>query len=114
MITWLERLAAALLARDPDEILRLLGETGGRTLPPAVRREAIAIAREGASGRRTPIHALHHLHRTRQLHEGLPLSPGVVAAPPSASADRAPRSRTTPRSSAPAERAGIAASSTSG
>lgn len=91
MITWLERLAAALLARDPDEIHRLLAETDGRTLPPAVRREAIAIAREGASGRRTPIQALHHLHRTRQLHDGLARSPGTVAAPPSASADRRSR-----------------------
>ena len=96
MITWLERLAAALLARDPEEIHRLLGEAGGRTLPPAVRREAIAIAREGASGRRTPIHALHHLHRTRQLHEGLPHSPGTVAAPPSASADHRSRNERRP------------------
>jgi hypothetical protein len=96
VITWLERLAAALLARDPDEIHRLLGETGGRTLPPAVRREAIAIAREGVAGRRTPIQTLHHLHRTRQLHDGLPHSPGTVATPPSASADHRSRNERRP------------------
>jgi hypothetical protein len=93
VIAYLERLAAALLARDPEEIRRLLAAVEGRSLPATVRREAAAIAREGGAGRRTPLQALHHLHRTRQLHEGLPRSPGLVATPPSSTADRSERAR---------------------
>ena len=115
MIAYLERLAAALLARDPEEIRRLLAAAEGRSLPAAVRREAAAIAREGGAGRRTPLLALHHLHRTRQLHEGLPQSPGRVATPPSSTADRGTRSRTSapgvhPARAAPLDGLGIAAS----
>ena len=91
MIPWLERLAAALVARDPEEIRRLLAASHGGALPRAVRHEAAAIAREGLAGRRTPLRTLHHLHRTRQLHEGLPGAPGVVTPPPSASAERPSR-----------------------
>lgn len=111
MIAYLERLAAALLARDPEEIRRLLAEAEGRSLPADVRREAEAIRREGAAGHRTPLRALHHLHRTRQLYDGLPRSAGVVASPPSA-AERPSRARPAPRPgrSAPTDGPGIAAS----
>jgi hypothetical protein len=116
VIPYLERLAAALLAREPEEIRRLLAAAEARALPAGVRREAAAIARDGAAGRRTPLLALQHLHRSRQLHDGLPRSPGLVAAPPSATAERPPRARTTPpgrgapRAASPTEAPGIAAS----
>jgi hypothetical protein len=117
VIAYLERLAAALLARDPEEIRRLLAATESRSLPATVRREAVAIAREGPAGRRTPLQALHHLHRTRQLHDGLPRSPGLVATPPSAASERPPRARAAPpgargttRSAAPLDGPGVAAS----
>jgi hypothetical protein len=120
VIAYLERLAAALLARDPEEIRRLLAAAEGRSLPATVRREALAIARDGGAGRRTPLQALHFLHRTRQLHEGLPRSPGLVATPPSTTTERGARARAAPagrpasrpasRAAAPLDEAGVAAS----
>jgi hypothetical protein len=72
---YLDRLCAALLARDPREIRRLLAERPAHSLPRIVREEALAIARAGPTGFRAPINALRLYHQTAQLLLAQPAEP---------------------------------------
>ena len=67
MLAYLDRLCAALLARDTDEIRRLLRHPLSHALPRRVRSEAIAIARAGARGLRAPMQTLNFYHQTAHL-----------------------------------------------
>ncbi|OYV67085.1 MAG: hypothetical protein B7Z72_10220 [Gemmatimonadetes bacterium 21-71-4] len=70
MLSFLDTLCAALAAHDPDQIRRLLRHPLARTLPPAVRLEALAIARAGTGGTLPPVRALHFYYQTLQLLAG--------------------------------------------
>ncbi|HJU64983.1 MAG TPA: hypothetical protein VJ596_04865 [Gemmatimonadaceae bacterium] len=67
MLSYLDQLCSALLARNEIEVYRLLKHPLARALPRPVREEALAIARGKASGMRAPIHALRFYHQTAQL-----------------------------------------------
>ena len=67
MLAFLDRLCAALLARDAEEIRRLLRHPLANALTRRVREEALAIAGGGARGFRAPIHALQLYHQTAHL-----------------------------------------------
>lgn len=67
MLEYLEQLCAAMLAHDPAAIDRLLRDPLARTLPRAVREEALAFSRLPAESCRAPMHALRFLHQTEQL-----------------------------------------------
>ena len=67
MLAFLDSLCAALLARNAEEIRRLLRHPLARALPRQVREEAVIIARAGARGYRAPIHALRLYHQTAHL-----------------------------------------------
>ena len=67
MLAFLDRLSAALLARESEEIRRLLRHPLAHALPRRVRSEAIAIARAGSNGFRAPIQALRLYHQTAHL-----------------------------------------------
>lgn len=67
MIAFLDRLCNALLARDADEIRRLLRHPLVHALPRRVKAEALAIARTGANGHRAPIETLRLYHQTAHL-----------------------------------------------
>ena len=67
MLAYLDRLCAALLARDTDEIRRLLRHPLAHALPRRVRAEAVAIARAGARGFRAPMQTLGFYHQTAHL-----------------------------------------------
>ncbi len=56
-----------MLARDAGAIRRHLRHPLSRTLPRAVRDEALAIARLGDRTLRAPIHTLRFYHQTTQL-----------------------------------------------
>lgn len=70
MLAFLDMLCAALTAHDPDQIRRLLRHPLARTLPPAVRREALALAHAGNGGTLPPVRALHFYYQTLQLLAG--------------------------------------------
>lgn len=67
LLAYLESLCAALLARDAAAIRRHLRHPLSRTLPRAVRDEALAIARLGDRTLRAPINTLRFYHQTTQL-----------------------------------------------
>ena len=67
LLGFLDALCAALLARNPDEIRRLLRHPLARALPRQVREEALGIARNGARGFIAPIHTLRLYHQTAHL-----------------------------------------------
>ena len=67
MLAYLDMFCAALLARDQEEIRRLLKHPLARALPRRVRQEANAIARAGAHSLRSPIQALRFYHQTMHL-----------------------------------------------
>ncbi len=67
MLAFLDGLCAALLARNPDEIRRLLRHPLARALPRQVREEALLIARAGSRGFMAPIHTLRLYHQTSHL-----------------------------------------------
>jgi len=67
VLAFLESLCAALIARNAEEIRRLLRHPLARALPRVVREEAVVIARSGARGYRAPIHALRLYHQTAHL-----------------------------------------------
>lgn len=67
MLDFLDALCRVLAARDPLAIRRQLRHPLARTLPPAVRGEAIAIASAGRQGRLAPTRALHFYYQTLQL-----------------------------------------------
>lgn len=59
MLSFLDALCAALLARNSMEIHRLLGLPSARQLPRGVREEAMGIAKGGPVSHMAPIRALH-------------------------------------------------------
>ncbi|MGH7718371.1 MAG: hypothetical protein ACREON_05945 [Gemmatimonadaceae bacterium] len=67
MLSFLDHLCSALLARNEIEVYRLLKHPLARALPRAVREEALAIARGKEHGMRAPIHALRFYHQAAQL-----------------------------------------------
>lgn len=67
MLAYLDSLCTALLARDAEEIRRLLRHPLARALPRAVREEALAVARSESRGMRAPIQALRFYHQTAHL-----------------------------------------------
>ena len=67
MLAFLDSLCAALLARNAEEIRRLLRHPLARALPRQVREEAVVIARAGVRGYRAPIHTLRLYHQTSHL-----------------------------------------------
>ena len=101
MLAYLDRLCAALLARDAAEIMRLLGHPLAGALPAGVREEALAIARAGTRGFRAPMQTLRLYHQTTHL-LGVCSDPATregQAAPRAAEA--VPRSQATARASLP-------------
>jgi hypothetical protein len=85
VLAFLDRLCTALLARDAEEIRRLLRHPLAHALPRPVRNEALAIARAGTHGFRAPIHALRLYHQTAHL-LGAIADPAAAATAPSAGA----------------------------
>ncbi len=67
MLDYLDRLCAALLARNGMEIRRLLRHPLARALPRRVREEGYAIARAGPESLPAPVHTLHFYHQTLHL-----------------------------------------------
>ncbi len=67
MLAFLDSFCQALSARDGARIRRQLRHPLARALPPAVRAEALAIARAGAAGRLPPTRALHFYYQTVEL-----------------------------------------------
>lgn len=67
MLAFLDALCQALCARDGGRIRLHLHHPLARALPPAVRAEALAIARAGESGQMAPTRALRFYYQTLQL-----------------------------------------------
>ncbi len=67
MLSFLDALCAALLARNSIEIYRLLGLPTARKLPRAVREEAMGIAKGGHMSHVAPIRALHLYYKMSHL-----------------------------------------------
>jgi hypothetical protein len=67
VLAFLDRLVAALLARDSEEIQRLLRHPLAHALTAVVRQEAVTIAGGGVRGFRAPIHTLRLYHQTAHL-----------------------------------------------
>ena len=67
MLAFLDRLCAALLARNAEEIRLLLRHPLARALPRQVREEALMIARSRTKGFVAPIHTLRLYHQTAHL-----------------------------------------------
>ena len=81
MLAYLDSLCAALLARDAEEIRRLLRHPLARALPRAVREEALAMARAGKRSLRAPLQTLRFYHQTAHL-LGVQHDPATSSAPP--------------------------------
>lgn len=67
MLAYIDSLCAALLARDGDEIRRLLRHPLARALPRGVQEEALGIARSGPRSMRAPMQTLRFYHQTAHL-----------------------------------------------
>lgn len=67
MLSYLDALCAALLARNSMEIHRLLGLPSARQLPRGVREEAMGIAKGGPTSHMAPIRALHLYYKVSHL-----------------------------------------------
>lgn len=67
MLSFLDALCAALLARDSIEICRLLGLPSARKLPRGVREEAMVIAKGGPTSHMAPIRALQLYYKMSHL-----------------------------------------------
>lgn len=67
MLGYLEELCTALMARESQEIRRLLRHPLARALPRRVREEGLAIARAGKESLRAPVQTLHFYHQTMHL-----------------------------------------------
>jgi hypothetical protein len=67
VLNYLEELCAAMLAHDASVIDRLLRDPLARTLPRAVREEALAFAALPLDSCRAPMHALQFLNQTQKL-----------------------------------------------
>lgn len=67
MLAFLDAFCRALVARDRLAIRRQLRHPLARALPPAVRAEALAIARAGEHGHLPPTRTLHFYYQSMQL-----------------------------------------------
>ncbi|MGI8548252.1 MAG: hypothetical protein ACR2M1_13130 [Gemmatimonadaceae bacterium] len=67
MLSFLDALCAALLARNSIEIYRLLGLPSARKLPRSVREEAMVIAKGGPTSHMAPIRALQLYYKMSHL-----------------------------------------------
>jgi hypothetical protein len=67
VLTFLDQLCHALVARDAEGIRRWLRHPLAHALPRRVRAEALAIARGRGRAFRAPIHTLHLYHQTAHL-----------------------------------------------
>lgn len=67
MLSFLDALCAALLARNSMEIHRLLNLPSARQLPRGVREEAMGIAKGGHRSHMAPIRALHLYYKMSHL-----------------------------------------------
>jgi hypothetical protein len=67
MLAYLDSLCAALLARDPSEIRRLLALPLAQDLPRRVREEAVAISRAGRRSFIAPVNALHLYYKLTHM-----------------------------------------------
>ncbi len=70
MLDFLDSLCRVLATRDRLAIHRQLRHPLARALPPAVRSEALAIARGGLRGHLPPTRAFHFYYQTLQLLAG--------------------------------------------
>lgn len=67
MLSFLDALCAALLARNSIEICRLLGLPSARKLPREVREEAMGIAKGGRMSHMAPIRALQLYYKMSHM-----------------------------------------------
>ena len=67
MLDFLDSFCRVLATRDRLAIHRQLRHPLARVLPPAVRSEALAIARGGLRGHLPPTRAFHFYYQTLQL-----------------------------------------------
>lgn len=67
MLAYVDSLCAALLARNHEEIKRLLGLPLALRLPAQVREEAVAMARGRAGTFMAPVHALQFYYKLTHL-----------------------------------------------
>ncbi|MGK2933748.1 MAG: hypothetical protein ACSLFE_00685 [Gemmatimonadaceae bacterium] len=67
MLAYVDSLCAALLARNPSEIRRLLALPQAGKLPRRVREEATTIAKSDGYGHAAPVHALHYFYMLTHL-----------------------------------------------
>ena len=86
MLAYLERLAQACIARDQDELDKLLRLNVSSHLPRAILDEVEFFRRARADTLRAPLKVMRYLHKMRQLEAGpadslqfvLPLAKGVT------------------------------------
>ena len=67
MLAYLDSLCAALLARNTEEIRRLLTHPLAQDLPRRVREEAVAISRAGRRSFIAPVNALHLYYKLTHM-----------------------------------------------
>ena len=67
MLAYLDSLCAALLARNTDEIQRLLAHPMAQDLPRRVREEAVAISKAGRRSFMAPVNALHLYYKLTHM-----------------------------------------------
>jgi type VI protein secretion system component VasF len=67
MLAYLDSLCAALLARNTEEIRRLLAHPMAQDLPRRVREEAVAISRAGRRSFIAPVNALHLYYKLTHM-----------------------------------------------
>jgi type VI protein secretion system component VasF len=67
MLAYLDSLCAALLARNTEEIRRLLTHPMAQDLPRRVREEAVAISRAGRRSFMAPVNALHLYYKLTHM-----------------------------------------------
>jgi type VI protein secretion system component VasF len=67
MLAYLDSLCAALLARNSEEIRRLLAHPLAQDLPRRVREEAVAISRAGRRSFMAPVNALHLYYKLTHM-----------------------------------------------
>src|SRR6266568_3149632 len=67
MLAYLDSLCAALLARNTEEIRRLLAHPLAQDLPRRVREEAVAISRAGRRSFMAPVNSLHLYYKLTHM-----------------------------------------------
>jgi len=67
MLAFLDVLCRVLATRNREDIRRQLRHPLARSLPPAVRAEALAIARSGPDGHLAPTRTLRFYYQSIQL-----------------------------------------------